>query len=471
MVVTLNPPYYIVGRDCGYCKCEKDDWFAVELLKQSDQRCQSNTLGTTVHSMSPQDYDSLINHGWRRLGTFLYKPNLVDNCCRLYTIRTLLEEYRPTKQHRKVVNRFIREILQSDAKPAKGPFNLIRLLVAEKSLTRFRVEYEPLKFTKAKYELYRKYQISVHNDDPDDVDEKGFERFLCKHPFESIPKVDELQGWLKKWTNIYDSVSISYRGPLHECWYLDDNLIAISVLDVLPLGLSSIYFIWDPDYAHLSLGTLSGVRDILMTKAMGFKFYYLGYYIQDCVKMKYKGDFGGELLDVANNLYVPKTEVDDYIKNGRLFILGEPGQTKEPQWHEGFPQRFDASSLSERTEGKAIDVADSIYGLHANTTTQAKSDFDYICRKYGISSVPLGHHPQLKPLPLVMPGLVPMTQMRSWLDTRNFGDSLPVRVKIQGQATEIEFGDLTSTFRGVVFDLVRIFGLELIKDGAVVIDV
>ncbi|CAN3375884.1 hypothetical protein DIURU_003984 [Diutina rugosa] len=471
MVATLNPPYYLSGKECGYCKCDKPDWHAVASFQSSDRRCHSTTLGTTVHAMSPHDYDHFINHGWRRSGTFLYKPNLLDNCCRLYTIRTRLADYRPTKHHRKVVNRFIREISGADAKPAKGPFDVYRLLEAEKTSTRFRVEYEPSAFTKEKYQLYRKYQVSVHNDDPADVDEKQFERFLCRHPFASVPDVNEVQGWPQRWSRQVPKNTTAYRGPIHECWYLDERLIAVSVLDVLPSGLSSIYFIWDPDYAHLSLGTLSGVRDILMTHAWGFDYYYLGYYIQDCVKMKYKGDFGGELLDVANNVYVAKTRVDEFIDHGRLFVLGETGQTTEPQWREGFPIPFAESSLSEKTDGEAINVADAVYGTASDTTSVAQSHFDYIRRHYGIKSVALMDHPQIKPLPVVMPGVVPMAQMRAWLEKDDLSDSTVIKVNIQGHTTEIEYGDLTAAFRGIVFDMVRVFGLEPFQKGDIIIDI
>jgi arginyl-tRNA--protein-N-Asp/Glu arginylyltransferase len=35
---------------------------------------------------------------------------------------------------------------------------------------------------------------------------------------------------------------------------VDGKLIAFSVLDILPGCVSSVYFVWDPDYAWASLG-------------------------------------------------------------------------------------------------------------------------------------------------------------------------------------------------------------------------
>ena len=46
-------------------------------------------------------------------------------------------------------------------------------------LTDFRVAG---RFRKEAYEVYRKYQIQVHGDDPDEVSEKGYTRFLASSP-------------------------------------------------------------------------------------------------------------------------------------------------------------------------------------------------------------------------------------------------------------------------------------------------
>jgi arginyl-tRNA--protein-N-Asp/Glu arginylyltransferase len=37
-------------------------------------------------------------------------------------------------------------------------------------------------------------------------------------------------------------------------WMVDDKLVAFSVIDILPGCVSSVYFVWDPDYAWASLG-------------------------------------------------------------------------------------------------------------------------------------------------------------------------------------------------------------------------
>jgi arginine-tRNA-protein transferase len=62
---------------------------------------------------------------------------------------------------------------------------------------------------------------------------------------------------------------------------LDGRLICVGVLDVLPRCVSSVYLFYDPDYAHLSLGNYSALREILYTRGLaatipGLKYYYMG---------------------------------------------------------------------------------------------------------------------------------------------------------------------------------------------------
>lgn len=51
------------------------------------------------------------------------------------------------------------------------------------------------------HEVYQKYQVSVHNDDPSDVSEKQFRRFLCTSPLEVLLLVMEIL--LSYYSNIF----------------------------------------------------------------------------------------------------------------------------------------------------------------------------------------------------------------------------------------------------------------------------
>ena len=52
---------------------------------------------------------------------------------------------------------------------------------------------------------------------------------------------------------------ISY-GSFHQQYWLDEKLIAVTALDILPSCVSSVYFFYDPEYRFLSLGTYAFLR-------------------------------------------------------------------------------------------------------------------------------------------------------------------------------------------------------------------
>ena len=74
--------------------------------------------------------------------------------------------------------------------------------------------------------------------------------------------------------------------------YFDgQKLIAIGYVDETPEALSSIYFFFDPDYQHLSLGVASVLCEITAARDRGLKHLYLGYRVLGCPSMEYKAQF------------------------------------------------------------------------------------------------------------------------------------------------------------------------------------
>lgn len=65
----------------------------------------------------------------------------------------------------------------------------------------------------------------------------------------------------------------------------------VSVIDVLPRYLSSVYCFYDPRYQHLSLGVYSALREIQLAREYGVPYYVMGFYIHTCPKMRYKAQF------------------------------------------------------------------------------------------------------------------------------------------------------------------------------------
>lgn len=161
---------------------------------------------------------------------------------------------------------------------------------------RFEVTLEPDKFTEEKFELFANYQRSVHHEQDDDISRPGFKRFLCSSP---ITRRTEADG--------------KNLGSFHQCYRLDGRLIAMAVLDLLPHAVSGVYFIYHSDVERWSFGKLSACREAALALENGYRYYYMGYYIHSCKKMRYKGDFKPQY--VLDNVSLDWDPLDEGMKN------------------------------------------------------------------------------------------------------------------------------------------------------------
>nr|CAG4638449.1 EOG090X06AF [Cyclestheria hislopi] len=341
------------GHKCGYCK----------------QKTSSFSHGMWAHTMSVEDYQDLIDRGWRRSGCYCYKPIMKKTCCPQYTIRCLATEFKLNHSHKKIlkkVNKFLTKGLikgelqqrepckqqpeeqggfvdtkvalkldKKDAvvehifdvcgnpKPPQKKAKLKRLEQRElklagkdivlqkkpksivKSLEDFlgeksgdacvhHLEVKMVKpgskefqstFTES-YKLYVKYQVTVHHDKEEKCTEEQYERFLVNSPLE--------------FRQLDHGPPMGY-GSFHQQYWLDNQLIAVAVIDILPKCLSSVYFYYDPDYSYLSLGTYGSLREMALVRELSqycpeLCWYYLGFYIHSCPKMRYKGQYNPSYL-------------------------------------------------------------------------------------------------------------------------------------------------------------------------------
>ncbi|XP_067141052.1 arginyl-tRNA--protein transferase 1 isoform X1 [Centruroides vittatus] len=134
------------------------------------------------------------------------------------------------------------------------------------------------------HNIYAKYQMTIHGDPPDKCSEDQFTWFLVKSPLKSLSQPEKKSEFFCGY------------GSFHQQYWLDDNLIAVGVVDVLPHCVSSVYLYYDPSYSFLSLGTYAALREIAFTQELNrivpeLKYYYMGFYIHSCPKMRYKGNF------------------------------------------------------------------------------------------------------------------------------------------------------------------------------------
>ena len=185
---------------------------------------------------------------------------------------------------------------------------------------KFEIKMEKAKFERESFELYKKYCSDRHKGS--NRDEKTYAQFMCIQNLE-YEKLEAEGHELR-------------LGCYHTKYYLDGKLIAVGVLDIAPTGIYSVYFFYDPDYKHLSLGTVSIIKEIGYMKEMQkyfpeFRYYHLGGYVQNCQKMSYKKDFEpAELLCPVTFQWVMLDEgVEKRIEKNKKRLSAEEKEVME----------------------------------------------------------------------------------------------------------------------------------------------
>lgn len=297
---------------------------------------------TNSTSLSTKFYQKLLDRCWRRSGKLLYRPNQRDSCCPHYTIRLAASAYKPTRDQRQTINRFNNYITgdayskeaarrfprsKEEAKRRNNEFSLLeRVHEAEHDQLHAQLEaahklvvtLEPADFTEEKYAVYDNYQKVIHKDAPEDRTRKGFKRFLCS----STLRREVLESPNGKKRRL---------GSYHQCYRLDGKLVAVGVLDLLPDCVSSVYFMYDESIHRFSPGKLAAMREIALALEDGYKWWYPGYYIHSCTKMRYKMDFGPQsILDPVSLEWDPldKTVLDLLDKKPFVSLAEEKGKHK-----------------------------------------------------------------------------------------------------------------------------------------------
>lgn len=144
-------------------------------------------------------------------------------------------------------------------------------------------------------------------------------------PFSDATRLDGLRLFKDEgvWPEYFGSYHIHHR--------IDGRLVAINVWDITPKTLGSIYTYYDPQFEFLSLGTFTAVREMEYMKRIrekyheDMRYYYMGYYVQNCQKSVYKQHMHPQnLLCPFTYKYVPLTdEIKEKIDKLKYFKLAE----------------------------------------------------------------------------------------------------------------------------------------------------
>lgn len=207
------------------------------------------------------------------------------------------------------------------------------------------------------FPLFRKYQMIQHGEPSYKSSPTSFKRFLIDTPLVPLEAADCPPG----------TAPPCGFGSFHQQYWIDGVLVAVGVVDILPGCLSSKYFFWDPDLAPLALGKVSAMLEIdwllaANTFCPNLKYYYMGYFIYTCPKMRYKTEFApADLLCPKRLIWIPFDRLTALLEAQTERALSEAPGATDGLGEEYTPTHLKRPGLGGRLSaglGPDIDVLD-----------------------------------------------------------------------------------------------------------------
>ncbi len=187
------------------------------------------------HIIGVDLFATLSRSGFRRSGEMLYAPKC-PSCKACVSVRIPVAQFNPSRNEKRVWKK-------------------------NNDLT---VQIENVNFNQAQFDLYLRYQRARHADSS-----------MC----DDDPS---------KYIGFIES---KFSKSKFVCFYLQDKLVGVSVIDQFAGGLSAVYTFYEPAMAERSLGTFAVLYLVRLAQVKEIPYVYLGYWIEESQKMGYKIKF------------------------------------------------------------------------------------------------------------------------------------------------------------------------------------
>lgn len=216
-------------------------------------RLARSQVAAPSEAIDAAKYDVLIQAGFRRSGSFVYRPQC-DNCKACLSIRLPVADFKPNRSQKR----------------AWAKHQALTCTVMKPT------------FLAEHYALYKRYQKSRHPGGGMDIDDEAqYTDFLVR---------SNVRSWMVEFRETVPGQSAT-------------ELKMVSIIDQLKDGLSAVYTFYSPEPGQ-NYGTFNVLWQIQQARSLGLNYLYLGYWIEGCQKMDYKSCFKPYEL-MQNGLWLP----------------------------------------------------------------------------------------------------------------------------------------------------------------------